>query len=93
MDTRIITYDEIQSLLNLDEDHFNDLKSKKISPAKLQQTFVALANSDGGDLYIGIEDKKVMGERIFGFEEPEEANALISTLLEDTSPSVENVAI
>lgn len=93
MDTRIITHDEVQSLLNLHEDHFNDLKSKKISPAKLQQTFVAFANSDGGDLYIGVEDKKVLGERIVGFEEPEEANSLISTLLEETSPSVENVAI
>lgn len=45
---------EINRLLALNEDHFNDVKSKRIAPAKLQETFVAFANSDGGDLYVGI---------------------------------------
>ncbi|MFH1217412.1 MAG: hypothetical protein V1706_12995 [Pseudomonadota bacterium] len=31
-------------LLALKEDHFNDIKSKRIAPAKLQETFVAFAN-------------------------------------------------
>jgi ATP-dependent DNA helicase RecG len=84
---------ELKSLLDLNEDHFNDLKGKRITPSKLQETFVAFANSDGGDLYVGIEDKKTVGERIFGFIEQEEANAIISTLLEETQPAVENVAI
>lgn len=93
MRTRDIAQDEVQVLLKLKEDHFNDLKSKRISPSKLQKTFVSFANSDGGDLYIGIEDEKVNGERVVGFKDPEEANTLISTLLEETLPSVENVAI
>ncbi len=54
---------------------------------------MAFANSDGGDLYIGIEDKKTGTDRINGFEDQEEANALISILLEETSPAVENVFI
>ncbi|MES1998017.1 MAG: ATP-binding protein [Pseudomonadota bacterium] len=86
-----INYDEVNRLLSLNEDHFNDTKSKRISPSKLQETFVAFANSDGGDLYVGVEDKSVKEERISGFTEQEEANAIISTLLEETKPAVENV--
>lgn len=84
---------ETDRLLDLAEDHFNDIKSKRIKPAKLQETFVAFANSDGGDLYVGIEDKSQSGERVVGFDEQEEANQVISTLLEDTNPAVENVVI
>ncbi|MCZ4092634.1 AlbA family DNA-binding domain-containing protein [Sinorhizobium psoraleae] len=91
VEVRNIDENEIASLLSLNEDHFNDMKSKRISPAKVQETFVAFANSDGGDLYIGVEDKSIKGERIDGFQEQEEANAIISTLLEETQPAVENV--
>ena len=93
MEVRTIDQDELSSLLSLNEDHFNDVKSKRINPGKLQETFVAFANSDGGDLYIGIEDKSETGERVVGFEEQENANSLISTLLEETNPAVENVLI
>lgn len=84
---------EIDKLLDLREDHFNDLKSKRIAPAKLQETFVAFANADGGDIYIGIEDKTELGERIIGFAEQEDANPIIVTLLEETKPAVENVLV
>ncbi|VVN25983.1 hypothetical protein PS673_04553 [Pseudomonas fluorescens] len=91
MDVTEISQDEVVSLLMLDEDHFNDVKSKRIAPAKLQETLVAFANSDGGDLYVGIEDKAEKGERVVGFQEPEEANGIIATLLEGTVPAVENL--
>lgn len=91
MDVIEISQDELVSLLMLDEDHFNDVKSKRIAPAKLQETLVAFANSDGGDLYVGIEDKAEQGERVVGFQEPEEANGIIVTLLEGTVPAVENL--
>jgi len=87
-----ITQEQAKALLNINEDHFNDVKSKRIAPAKLQETLVAFANSDGGDLYIGIEDKSETGERIIGFTEPEEANSIIATLLEGTVPAVENLS-
>lgn len=54
-----IDKNELDSLINKVEDHFNDFKSKDISPAKLQETFVAFANADGGNIYIGIEDANV----------------------------------
>lgn len=88
-----IKKEEVDALLALNEDHFNDIKSKRINSAKLQETFVAFANSDGGDLYIGIEDKSEPGGRIVGFTEQEEANDIISTLLEETKPSVENTLV
>lgn len=82
---------EEQELLSLDEDQFHDLKSRQIKPAKLHPHFVAMANSDGGDLYVGIEDKKVTGQRIRGFTAAEEANELIHVLLETTEPVVDGV--
>lgn len=93
MEARVIDHDEEIALLSLNEDHFNDVKSKRINPGKLQETFVAFANSDGGDLFIGIEDKSEAGERIVGFDEQEDANSVISTLLEETNPAVENVLV
>jgi ATP-dependent DNA helicase RecG len=91
METTKIDNNELKRLLELREDHFNDFKSKQIAPAKLQETFVAFANSDGGDIYIGIEDNSVKGERIIGFNTQEEANSAVSVLLEETTPAVENV--
>lgn len=59
----------------------------------MQKTFIAFANSDGGDLYIGIEDKKVSTDRLIGFAKIEDANDIIHTLLEETQPSIENMLV
>ena len=93
MDVVKLTLDEEKKILDLHEDHFNDVKGKLIMPAKLQEVFVAFANSDGGDIYVGIEDPAYVGERINGFVNQEEANAMIETLLEQTAPAVENVLV
>lgn len=82
---------EEKQLLLLEENHFLDLKSKDIKPSKLQTHFVAFANSDGGEIYVGVKDRKAMSERIDGYKSIEEANSIIKVLLEETSPSVENV--
>jgi ATP-dependent DNA helicase RecG len=42
---------------------------------------------------VGIEDKKISGERTVGFSTIEAANDTIITLLEDTKPAVENVEL
>jgi ATP-dependent DNA helicase RecG len=88
-----LTQEEEKKILDLREDHFNDVKGKLIMPAKLQEVFVAFANSDGGDIYIGVEDPSQSGERINGFATQEDANAMIETLLEQTTPAVENVLV
>jgi ATP-dependent DNA helicase RecG len=53
--------DESANLLTqIEEATYSELKAKEISPAKLTHTISAFANTDGGDLYIGI------GEQILG---------------------------
>lgn len=93
METRNANKNESTTLLEKKENHFLDFKSRDITPSKLQESFVAFANSDGGDLYVGIEDEKNCINRIKGFDKPEDANDVISVLLEQTSPAVENVDI
>jgi ATP-dependent DNA helicase RecG len=93
METRKAGNGEECTLLSKKEDHFLDFKSRCIAPNKLQESFVAFANSDGGDLYIGIEDERIVGERIKGFEKIEDANDIFVVLLEQTIPAVENIDI
>lgn len=64
-------------ILALEESHFCDLKGRQITPAKLSRALAALANADGGELYIGIAEKKTSGARELewdGFDNVEAAN-------------------
>lgn len=47
---------ETEIFLQTEEGQFSECKSIFISPANLTKTISAFANSDGGDLFIGIED-------------------------------------
>jgi len=82
MEIRNPSPNEDEELLNQEEDQFHDVKSIRIKPSSLQEHFVAFANTDGGELIIGIEDKKVIGERLVGFKKIEDANDIIQNLLE-----------
>lgn len=93
IEDRALSASELITLLNSEEDHFLDLKGREIQPSKLQETFVAFANADGGELYVGLEDKRYQGDRVRPFATKEDVNAVLSVLLEQTSPAVENVAI
>lgn len=93
IEDRKISQQDLAKLLSKEEDHFFDFKGKQILPSKLQESFVAFANADGGDLYIGIEDKKLQGNRVQPFAQKEEANNILAVLLEQTNPSVENVEV
>ena len=92
-EVRLLQDIDLQKLLITNEDHFFDLKSRNIKPAKLQESFVAFANADGGELYVGLEDVKYEGNRVNPFSNPEEANAIVNVLLEETTPTVEGVSI
>lgn len=73
MTTNHLNADEADSLLDSQENHFRDFKDTRISPAKLTHSVSAFANSDGGELYIGIsqvEQRFVWA----GFETIEDAN-------------------
>ena len=58
----IITPEEINNILLIQEDWLIDKKGKDIKPSKLSKTVSAFANTNGGDIYLGIshtEDKTV----------------------------------
>lgn len=54
--TSRISSDQAQKILELSEGQFSDLKGRAIAPSKLTKTISAFSNSDGGDLYVGIEE-------------------------------------
>jgi len=78
----------VSILLALEENHFNDLKSKDIQPAKLTKTISSFANSSGGELFIGIDENDVNGNKIRswnGFSDIEQANGHLQAI-EEMSP-------
>lgn len=79
---------EVVEILERNEGHFIDFKSKRITPAKLSRTVCALANSDGGEVYVGIEDQGNQIDRWNGFYIEEDANSLIA-VLQDLFPESE----
>ena len=51
-----ITEAQVERILALDENHFADLKSLEIAPAKLTRSIAAFANAAGGEIYIGVSE-------------------------------------
>jgi ATP-dependent DNA helicase RecG len=83
IDIREVTGEERDRLLALEEDTFAELKAKEISPKKLSVTVSALANTAGGDLYVGIGESEFFGVKTrhwHGFKDQEEANGHIQSL-------------
>lgn len=75
-----ISDEQKNKILELNENHFNDLKSKDISPASLTKTISAFCNAVGGELYIGIDEIEkngAMSRQWRGFTNEEEANGHI----------------
>jgi len=72
--TQRITLDQATKIIFMEEGQFSDVKAIEIAPAHLTKSISALANSDGGDLYIGITD---MPRKWKGFLNPESANGHI----------------
>ncbi|MEL0583572.1 MAG: ATP-binding protein [Candidatus Thiodiazotropha sp. (ex. Lucinoma kazani)] len=71
---------ELSKLLQMVEGHFCDLKAIEIAPAKLTRTISAFSNSEGGEVFIGIDEDNETDTRTWrGFETPETANGHIQT--------------
>lgn len=64
-------------LLHLEENHFCDLKAIEVSPRKLTKALAAFSNAEGGDLFIGIDDKPRQWR---GFINVEAANSHIQVV-------------
>jgi ATP-dependent DNA helicase RecG len=70
-----ISADDVRKILRLEEGHFHDLKAIEVKPAKLTTLISALANADGGEVFIGVDEDKSKGIRTWrGFPSQEEAN-------------------
>lgn len=83
MDYSIITLKEerISSLINIEENYFNDVKSIDIKPSKLSETVSAFANASGGDIYIGISESTRTKVREWrGFSRQEDVNSIVQML-------------
>jgi ATP-dependent DNA helicase RecG len=77
---------EVQKLLSCAEGHFLDLKSREIKPAKLSRSICAFANSEGGELFIGIVEDQLQNIRTWdGFANEEAANGHVQ-LFEELFP-------
>src|SRR5216684_3339288 len=57
----VINEEQADLVTRIEEGQFSDVKSIMISPAKLSHTISAFANTDGGDLYIGISEQLLGG--------------------------------
>ena len=51
-----ISAEQVKLVLVKRESHFFDAKAKEIAPSKLTKHLSALANADGGELYVGVEE-------------------------------------
>lgn len=81
-----ISDQQAEHLVSLEEGHFVDLKAVEIAPAKLTRSMSAFANSDGGELFIGIAENKSAHNAVWnGFNTQEDANGHLQAF-EDQFP-------
>lgn len=80
MDVMRISAEDVPKILNLDESHFVDLKGKRITPGKLTKSISAFTNSEGGEIFVGVEEGPGRIRTWDGFETPEDANAHIQAI-------------
>jgi ATP-dependent DNA helicase RecG len=56
--TIVISDDEFAKIADRDESHFFDIKQHAATGKSIQKIGAAFSNADGGELIIGIKDKK-----------------------------------
>ena len=84
---------ETNFIIQLQENWVIDKKGKDIKPAKLSKTISAFANSNGGELYVGISHKEDKTVYFWdGFCSEEDTNPIIA-LLDDILPSYEDYSV
>lgn len=90
MEHRTITAEEALDLLTRGESHFWDFKSSMSGGKVIQKIACALANADGGEFLVGVEDVKTGTgiERWKGFASVEDGNHIMQSLSSDVSPPV-----
>lgn len=91
MQTRTLDKSDALALVEKEESHFFDIKAIEVSGKALQKVAVALANSDGGQVLVGIDDQKAQPDpekRWRGFTDLENMNSHLQAVfsLQPTLP-------
>ncbi|WP_329136616.1 putative DNA binding domain-containing protein [Streptomyces sp. NBC_01476] len=89
MERRTIPAADALALVEREESHFWDHKSVRSKGAVVQKIAAGLANSDGGEFIVGIEDRgsQVAGlDRWQGYQAIEDANLVLEALARDLNP-------
>lgn len=69
-----VSDNQAKKVILTEEGQFSDVKAINITPAKLTKTISAFANSDGGDLYVGIDELVDKSRSWRGFTNQEASN-------------------
>jgi ATP-dependent DNA helicase RecG len=81
LDVEQVSDEQAEIVTHIEEGQFHEAKSREVLPSKLSNTIAAFANSDGGDLYIGIDEIIIGGgakrREWRGFHDVEEANGFL----------------
>jgi ATP-dependent DNA helicase RecG len=91
VEVKTITADDALALIERQEGHFWDAKSKRSGGSTVQKIGTALANADGGEFAMGIEDRNsgLTGlDRWSGYHAIEDANYVHQSLVKDCDPPV-----
>ncbi|WP_128945176.1 AlbA family DNA-binding domain-containing protein [Bradyrhizobium zhanjiangense] len=74
---------DAEKILQVEESHYLDVKAIEIKPSKLSETISAFANTSGGEVFVGVAERKDGSARIrhwSGFPNMEAANAHLQVL-------------
>lgn len=85
MKTIVLSDAEFSRIATRDESHFFDIKQLSVSGKSLQKIAVAFSNADGGELIVGIKDKKTgepLDDRWEGIADIEQLNSHLQALFE-----------
>jgi len=67
---------EVNKILAIEEGHFTDVKAIETSPAGVTKAIASLSNAEGGELFIGVDERGTAKKRSWrGFPSQESANA------------------
>ena len=91
MTTRELVHADALALIQKEESHFFDLKSKDVSGKNIQKIAVAFANADGGQFLVGVADESDEPDpekRWNGFTDLEKMNGILQAIFTIT-PSVD----
>lgn len=87
---RKISEKEFKQIIKNDEGDYSDFINKDGSGARIQEKIVEFANSEGGCLYVGIDDKDEQNKK-GGFDSVEDASKVIDAAYRDINPRIENL--